>query len=269
VSTLGFREASVGAAAIVPRADASRKPRVLTGAADGSVVLWDHAGGVLAVLETGDAATAVHAPTPRAAFVGTQGGNVEVLALSDPAGPEADETLTRAAVDAGEAGPNEARNEVVRYAPKHDAGGAAASSFDAFTRRVPIREGAFVDRSRPESAAAKQRRSAAGSAEREAAKRAMRDLGSAESTRAREEAEKKRVEEAEREKHRAMDEKGVARDAGVVATSEATRRCSNPTCVEREDTIAGRMARCGRCKLAAYCSAHCQRTHWRDGHKEE
>ena len=166
----------------------------------------------MAVLETGDAATAVHAPTPRAAFVGTQGGNVEVLALSDPAGPEADETLTRAAVDAGEAGPNEARNEVVRYAPKHDAGGAAASSFDAFTRRVPIREGAFVDRSRPESAAAKQRRSAAGSAEREAAKRAMRDLGSAESTRAREEAEKKRAEEAEREKHRAMDEKGVARD---------------------------------------------------------
>jgi hypothetical protein len=25
--------------------------------------------------------------------------------------------------------------------------------------------------------------------------------------------------------------------------------------------------RCGRCKKTLYCSQHCQRTHWRDGHK--
>ena len=28
-----------------------------------------------------------------------------------------------------------------------------------------------------------------------------------------------------------------------------------------------KMLRCSRCKRATYCSTHCQRTHWRDGHK--
>ena len=79
----------------------------------------------------------------------------------------------------------------------------------------------------------------------------------------------KREEEEARAKQRAMDGAGVARDPNVRATADGARCCSNPTCVAREDTLgSGRsMLRCSRCKSARYCSTHCQRTHWRDGHK--
>ena len=66
-----------------------------------------------------------------------------------------------------------------------------------------------------------------------------------------------------------MDGAGVARNPDVRATADGARTCSSPTCVAREDALApGRkMLRCSRCKRATYCSTHCQRTHWRDGHK--
>ena len=67
-----------------------------------------------------------------------------------------------------------------------------------------------------------------------------------------------------------MDGAGVARNPNVRATADGSRKCSNPTCVAREDTLAPgqKMLRCSRCKSAFYCSTHCQRTHWRDGHKK-
>ncbi|GIL70094.1 hypothetical protein Vretifemale_934 [Volvox reticuliferus] len=98
-------------------------------------------------------------------------------------------------------------------------------------------------------------------------------------------------EEAKRAQLRAMGEgPGVARSRGAVQLESATaatmgRKCANPSCLQREGLLAlqqrhhhhqppgGAAAagfkRCGACKSVFYCSAHCQSTHWRDGHKKE
>lgn len=82
----------------------------------------------------------------------------------------------------------------------------------------------------------------------------------------------------------------MARSRGAVQLDSATaalgRKCSNPSCLQREGVAELRAAgrggggggaagggaafkRCGACKSVVYCSAHCQSTHWRDGHKKE
>ncbi|KAG2445917.1 hypothetical protein HXX76_000520 [Chlamydomonas incerta] len=100
-------------------------------------------------------------------------------------------------------------------------------------------------------------------------------------------------EAAKRAQLRAMGEAaGVARSRGAVQLDSATaalgRKCSNPSCLQREGVAELRAAgrggggsgagaggggaafkRCGACKSVVYCSAHCQSTHWRDGHKKE
>ncbi|EFJ50695.1 hypothetical protein VOLCADRAFT_103774 [Volvox carteri f. nagariensis] len=102
-------------------------------------------------------------------------------------------------------------------------------------------------------------------------------------------------EAAKRAQLRAMGEgPGVARSRGPVQLESATsatmgRKCANPSCLQREGLLAlrqrqqqqgtaggggggngnGVFKRCGACKSAFYCSAHCQATHWRDGHKKE
>ncbi|KXZ55983.1 hypothetical protein GPECTOR_2g1535 [Gonium pectorale] len=90
-------------------------------------------------------------------------------------------------------------------------------------------------------------------------------------------------EEARRAQLRAMGENpGVARSRAAVqlegATAALGRKCSNPSCLQREGVAALQQGgggagagfkRCGACKSVLYCSAHCQSTHWRDGHKKE
>ncbi|KAG2452482.1 hypothetical protein HYH02_002721 [Chlamydomonas schloesseri] len=101
-------------------------------------------------------------------------------------------------------------------------------------------------------------------------------------------------EAAKRAQLRAMGEApGVARSRGAVQLDSATaalgRKCCNPSCLQREGVAELRAAgrgggagggaggagagaafkRCGACKSVVYCSAHCQSTHWRDGHKKE
>ena len=67
----------------------------------------------------------------------------------------------------------------------------------------------------------------------------------------------------------AGDAPGVARKGVVALDSSAKgRKCDNRTCLQHE-TARAKFKRCGGCKLAFYCSAHCQKTHWRDGHSKE
>jgi hypothetical protein len=73
--------------------------------------------------------------------VGTSAGTVELLALCT--GDTAhDEALTAAARSGKKRG-----NELVAYSWRHDATGAGAgyTSFERFTRRVPVKEGAMPE----------------------------------------------------------------------------------------------------------------------------
>ena len=213
----------------------------------------------------GAAVTALAAPTERTAVAGTETGFVELLALGAPDAPR-DEEVTKMVKRGRVEG-----SAFVEYAPKHDHAGAPATSLDAFARIVPVREGAVSENGGKKEddgkAGAKTKEGRATAAERAMAKGMLAGAGE---TAAEAKARAAREEAEERAKHRAMDDAGVARNPDVKTTAEGARRCSNPSCVEREDTLAaGRMLRCSRCKSAVYCSTHCQRTHWRDGHRGE
>lgn len=75
------------------------------------------------------------------------------------------------------------------------------------------------------------------------------------------------------------EDKGVARTPGLSGASLDSstarnfgRKCSNPSCMIREGIaeLKGKaFKRCSACKSVFYCSEHCQRTHYRDGHKKE
>ena len=260
--------AAVAAVALVP-GDGDAPARVLSGGADRALMLWDKALRPLARLELGSPVTCLAAPGPRLAVAGTQDGFVEVVALGPPEDAEPDAALAEAGkknANASESS-SSSSNVLQKYALRHDPGSAASSyaSFDAFTRRVPVWEGAYVAGGETGGSGTREgneKKNASGFS----AARALAGSGrSAEEEAARQ----KREEDEARAKQRAMDGAGVARNPDVRATADGARTCSNPTCVAREDAMApGRkMLRCSRCKRATYCSTHCQRTHWRDGHK--
>ncbi len=66
---------------------------------------------------------------------------------------------------------------------------------------------------------------------------------------------------------------GVARSSAKVLLPSSVehlgRKCDNPTCLARAGTAGATFARCAACRRAWYCSTHCQRTHWRDGHNKQ
>ncbi|GAQ87883.1 hypothetical protein KFL_003850040 [Klebsormidium nitens] len=45
------------------------------------------------------------------------------------------------------------------------------------------------------------------------------------------------------------------------------RKCSNTRC-RMIESVAGSYKKCGRCKIAVYCSRECQKLAWKEGHKE-
>ena len=53
------------------------------------------------------------------------------------------------------------------------------------------------------------------------------------------------------------------------STAAMGRKCSSSSCLARDGVGLAVFKRCGGCAQAAYCSAHCQRVHWKAGHKHE
>lgn len=258
----GFRKtlSAVGAIAIVP----GKPNRVMTGGADRGVMLWNTELKPLARLELGSQVTCVHSPSPRVCVAGTTDGFVEVLSLCDPKEKEVDAELLEDRKKNSKESTSSRKSSALQYIWKHDSGSAASSyaSFDSFTRRVPVWEGPYTPHETEKTDRASSRKNASGFS----ASRAM--SGSAPTAADIAETQKKEEEE-QRAKQRDMDGAGVARNPNVKPTLERITKCSNPTCVERSDTLSidQKMLRCSRCKAATYCSMHCQRTHWRDGHK--
>ena len=52
-----------------------------------------------------------------------------------------------------------------------------------------------------------------------------------------------------------------------ISRPKARGKCSNPMCVKEEKTP-GEFLMCSRCKRATYCSALCQKKHWKAGHNK-
>jgi len=144
-----------------------------------------------------------------------------------------DEALTAAVKNGKKRG-----NELMEYSWQHDSKGApyGCTSFADFTRKVTVKEGAYVaEEVKPVSQADAEK-------EKAVAKGMLKGLGESVAEEESPEAlaaAKKKEDELEHAKHRAMDDTGVARNPHVRATLDGIRKCSNPTCVEREDTIAG------------------------------
>eukprot|EP00798_Chlamydomonas_sp_ICE-L_P028054 gene28054-31155_t len=80
------------------------------------------------------------------------------------------------------------------------------------------------------------------------------------------------AEEAKQKQLKQMGESGVARASHVELESSSARvgrKCDNGNCLVREGLGVTQFKRCGACRLVFYCSAHCQRTHWRDEHSKQ
>ncbi|CAM9586666.1 unnamed protein product [Scytosiphon promiscuus] len=75
----------------------------------------------------------------------------------------------------------------------------------------------------------------------------------------------------QQELNRRMADHTVQKIKNKEAARAANIKCSRPTCGQRQGSASGgcKFKVCSRCQSAMYCSAECQKAHWREGHKAE
>jgi hypothetical protein len=230
------------------------------------VTLWSGTGVKLAAVELGAQVTSVSAQHPRIAVAGTNRGFVEVLLLpTEGDGSHGGGVGTRA------------RSPLKYETYFEDAAGTtvlrAAEHPEAFARLLAPADDAIAEATGTSDGGSDgDTRKGSGGAEGDEAARLMAK-GLAKGGRLMSE-EEEAAEVAARAKPKPPgggarpelgDLPGVARDA-TVPTVE-TRTCASTTCITQA-VGKKKFLRCARCKLVWYCSAHCQRTHWRDGHSK-
>jgi len=61
----------------------------------------------------------------------------------------------------------------------------------------------------------------------------------------------------------------LTKKAAKLGNEEARVKLNKCHACDKVDPTGSEFKRCSRCKVALYCSADCQRNHWKDGHKED
>lgn len=295
-SWTGWHGGAVGAAACLPR-----RQQVVSGGADGSIKLWTSAGDLLAVHDVGFQVTSLAAGDVHVLVGGSKGElQMLVLAAAGEDGAAGGSGAASAATAQQKAAAAEAPQQPVRaydvYFDSRQVSAVSSSSSaaaatvpkacgradqhpDAFAQFVPPRQWITPERGTSVAPAATTTSEVAAGSKgstfnpRAALKGAAGGDGDASSGSGGGGGDDKDSIEARRQQQRAMGEDaGVARRPEVTLesnTSAVGRKCDNPSCLNRWGLGGLEFKRCGACRQAFYCSQHCQRTHWRDGHKQE
>ena len=244
-----------GAVGVVSAVNSTRLKHTgfVTGGADGTVTFWSEEGAVLSALDLGFQVTALSVHSLYA-LVGGAAGELDLVSLLfESECPAVAEVFDAAA-------------EPVQYRYHFDArpvGGPCGADADHPEYFQTFRS----NRPEVESAAAADGEGASAGPPPEAAESAF-SMSQALAGAGAAEGEVEAAAEAPQKTNRQVGEDaGVARKGRVVLTSSAGgQECSSPSCINREaGTI--KFKRCAGCKVAVYCSAHCQKTHWKSGHK--
>jgi len=242
--------------------DASAPVRVFAGCANGSVKALRADGTVVHSVTLNHAVTSLFSPREhgRFAVAGTEAGDVELLVMApSPENAESD-------------GASAAEYDDDAAVAQYDRFFIAGSAEDAANRgRASTKPMAYEEISRaPLSELSRDvdmSAIAASSPASSEGKSSKFDFAKGLSGAKR--AEETPEEAASRRGVAAMDAPGVARNPDVGELQNLGRKCSNPTCLVREAVSPLPFKRCARCRATIYCSQHCQRTHWRDGHAKE
>ncbi|MEW5299705.1 MAG: hypothetical protein WDW38_004240 [Sanguina aurantia] len=275
-----FLPGAVGAVRLLPE-----RQQLLCGCADNTIRLWSLAGTQLAQLDLGFQPVTI-AAFDVGAVVGSHTGDVQIVTLGaapenveeaedEQAGGSSSSSSSSAGVASGLTPSRSPHANVAQYDLHFDARGVLSdpSAFGPARLRQHsyekfVRPRVFVTAAEVAEASAT---SAAAALGKEAESIAMPAIPLPVSMSPGE--EEAALAAARQQAQRKMgEETGVARGAAVELSSSSAsmgQRCSNPTCLVRERLGAAVFRRCGACKQRRYCSAHCQRTHWRDGHSKE
>ena len=272
---VGHHGGEVGHVAVCPK-----DGRFISAGADGVVKLWTEEGALVCECRLEFQITGMHV---RDAFVllGGDSGELEVLSTANVDGASGDAADE---VSGSSASIEEVEGDVVPYSYSFDAravGGPSGKAsdhtdfFEEFFPSWPDITASDKD-SRPDAAAPTGATAPADSSSGHGSAEERDEGSSFNAAKALEGASpsaepvgKSDAEALDERAKQAGDAPGVARKGEVrLNSSSKGRKCDNRTCLQHE-TGNTKFKRCGSCKRTLYCSAHCQRTHWRDGHSKE